>query len=555
MSVGPIWRSANHDRRDRRAGRDQLLGHDQPVDRRPPAAAVLGRPRHADPARGRQLPGELLRVAVDPGVVVAAEPGDRVGGELRAPRPAAPAARGSSRSPSAGSLAPAHPPFRARDRASSVRRMAGRPPSNRPASARPGPGADPPGPAHDPHPSAHHAARGRRRTGSAAPAPATPSCTCRRPCRPTPTPRPDERSTDVDEWGRSEHMRALARRVYDPIYRSWFRVEWEGLEKIPTDGGALLVANHAGAIPSDAPAIMHGIETELERPVLRPGRPLLQEPAGRRHAVVPRRRRASPTPTTPTACSASSSSSCSCSPRARKGTGKTYNERYRLRRFGRGGFVEIAMRAGVPIVPDRRGRRRGVDADPVQGRRRSPRRSACPTSRSPPTCWRSARSARVGYFPAKFKLRVLDPVHFDVAARPGALLAEPDHGRVRAHPRSRSRRRSTTCCASASRSGSAEAARWAGASSSPASARSGAAASPRRSRPTPTSTSSSASTRDEPTVELERTEYVRSRRELLDPRPHREGHRRSTRSSTPSSSSTPRRCGRGRCTRSTSSAR
>src|SRR4029079_18153790 len=77
----------------------------------------------------------------------------------------------------------------------------------------------------------------------------------------------DPRRGDVDEWGRSERMRALARKVYDPLYRRWFRVEWEGLEKIPTDGGALLVANHAGAIPSDAPAIMHGIETEIGRPV------------------------------------------------------------------------------------------------------------------------------------------------------------------------------------------------------------------------------------------------------------------------------------------------
>ena len=62
-------------------------------------------------------------------------------------------------------------------------------------------------------------------------------------------------------------MRALARRLYDPIYKYWFRAEWEGLEHIPRDGGALLVANHAGAIPSDAPVIMHGIEKELRRPV------------------------------------------------------------------------------------------------------------------------------------------------------------------------------------------------------------------------------------------------------------------------------------------------
>ena len=76
----------------------------------------------------------------------------------------------------------------------------------------------------------------------------------------------DDRISDVNEWGRSEHMRELARRLYDPVYRNWFRVEWEGLEKIPTDGGALLVANHAAAIPSDAPVIMHGIEKELDRP-------------------------------------------------------------------------------------------------------------------------------------------------------------------------------------------------------------------------------------------------------------------------------------------------
>ena len=55
-----------------------------------------------------------------------------------------------------------------------------------------------------------------------------------------PQPPDDPRLSDVDEWGRSEHMRALVRQLYDPLYAKWFRVEWEGLEKIPTDGGALL---------------------------------------------------------------------------------------------------------------------------------------------------------------------------------------------------------------------------------------------------------------------------------------------------------------------------
>ena len=38
-------------------------------------------------------------------------------------------------------------------------------------------------------------------------------------------------------------------------------------------------------------------------------------------------------------------------PEGTKGPSKTYTDRYQLRRFGRGGFVEIAMRAGVPVVP------------------------------------------------------------------------------------------------------------------------------------------------------------------------------------------------------------
>ena len=104
----------------------------------------------------------------------------------------------------------------------------------------------------------------------------------------------DPRLSDVDEWGRSERTRALARAIYEPIYSKWFRTEWEGLEKIPTEGGALLVANHAGAIPSDAPVIMHGIEKELGASRLRAGRLLLPDRSGRRHPVGPRRRRLGP---------------------------------------------------------------------------------------------------------------------------------------------------------------------------------------------------------------------------------------------------------------------
>src|SRR3546814_1252742 len=76
----------------------------------------------------------------------------------------------------------------------------------------------------------------------------------------------DPRRSDVDEWGRSERMREVARAVYGPLYRTWHRVEWEGCDKLPREGGALLVSNHSRALPSDAPSIMHGIAPALGRP-------------------------------------------------------------------------------------------------------------------------------------------------------------------------------------------------------------------------------------------------------------------------------------------------
>ena len=229
-----------------------------------------------------------------------------------------------------------------------------------------------------------------------------------------PTEPGDPRLSDVDEWGRSEHMRAIARRLYDPIYRNWFRVEWEGLEKIPTDGGALLVANHAAAIPSDAPVIMHGIETELERPVYG-----LADNYFRSLPVVgtfwSRLGGLPAHPDNAYRLLREQKQLVLVFPEGAKGPAKVYSERYQLRRFGRGGFVEIAMRSGVPVVPIA-----------VMGAEESmPTLFRVPHLASmigapyvPVTANMLAFGpAGIGmYFPAKFKLRVLDPVHFDVPA-------------------------------------------------------------------------------------------------------------------------------------------
>ena len=233
--------------------------------------------------------------------------------------------------------------------------------------------------------------------------------------RPTGTatePIEDLRRSDVDEWGRSEHMRSIVRRLYDPMYRYWFRVEWEGLEKIPTEGGALLIANHAGAIPSDAPAIMHGIETELGRPVYGLADyffrtlPVLGTLWSRGGGVPAH-------PDNAFRILHNQQQLALVFPEGTKATSKTYADRYRLRRFGRGGFVEIAMRAGVPVIP----------IAVVGAEESMPILFRIPTlakALNLPYFPVTANSLLLGplgyvtYFPSKFKLRVLDPVTFDV---------------------------------------------------------------------------------------------------------------------------------------------
>jgi len=220
------------------------------------------------------------------------------------------------------------------------------------------------------------------------------------------------RRSDVDEWGRSEHMRSIVRRLYNPVYRYWFRVEWEGLEKIPRHGGALLIANHAGAIPSDAPAIMHGIEEELGRPVYG-----LADYFFRTIPVVGTMwSRTGGVPAHPDNAYRllhDQQQLALVFPEGTKATSKTYSDRYRLRRFGRGGFVEIAMRAGVPVVPITVGG--AEESMPIMFR--LPGLARVLGVPYVPVTANMLAFGPLGlamYFPAKFKLRVLDPVTFDV---------------------------------------------------------------------------------------------------------------------------------------------
>jgi 1-acyl-sn-glycerol-3-phosphate acyltransferase len=223
----------------------------------------------------------------------------------------------------------------------------------------------------------------------------------------------DIRRGDVDAYGRSESMRALARRVYDPMYRYWFRAEWEGLEHIPRDGGALLVANHAGAIPADAPVLMHGIEQELQRPVyglaenLFRAIPFVGTMWSRLGGVAAH-------PDNAFRLLHDDRQLVLVFPEGTKGTGKLYRDRYKLHRFGRAGFVEIAMRSGVPVIPI--AVVGNEEAMPIMFKSR--RLAALMNIPYAPVTANMLAFGPLGlgmYFPAKFRIRVLPPVHFDVA--------------------------------------------------------------------------------------------------------------------------------------------
>ena len=100
-------------------------------------------------------------------------------------------------------------------------------------------------------------------------------------------------------------------------------------------------------------------------------------------------------------------------PEGTKGTGKLFGERYQLRRFGRGGFVEIAMRAGVPIVPI--AVTGAEEAMPMLGK--LPGLARLLHLPYAPVTANMVVFGPLGLvipFPAKLRLRVLDPVHFDV---------------------------------------------------------------------------------------------------------------------------------------------
>ncbi len=156
----------------------------------------------------------------------------------------------------------------------------------------------------------------------------------------------------VDDFGFDPE---LPERVFLPLvqglYRRYWRAEWIGLPNVPSRGPALLVSNHAGTVPVDAVVMKFGVLGE--HPAHRHVRLLAADLAFRSPIVGPMARKMGST----LACEEDARRLLQAGqlvgvmPEGYKGVGKGWKNRYRLQRFGRGGFVEVALREQVPIVP------------------------------------------------------------------------------------------------------------------------------------------------------------------------------------------------------------
>jgi 1-acyl-sn-glycerol-3-phosphate acyltransferase len=137
-----------------------------------------------------------------------------------------------------------------------------------------------------------------------------------------------------------------------PLYDRWFRVEVGGIEHVPSEGGALLVGNHSGGLWA-VDAVMTATAVRREHPAARHLRMLAADVVLRLPFAGELARKAGVT----FACAPDAERLLSAGelvgvwPEGFKGIGKPFRERYKLQRFGRGGFVHAAVRTGVPIVP------------------------------------------------------------------------------------------------------------------------------------------------------------------------------------------------------------
>jgi 1-acyl-sn-glycerol-3-phosphate acyltransferase len=159
-------------------------------------------------------------------------------------------------------------------------------------------------------------------------------------------------SYPIDDFGLDEELfRDVLVPLFRPLYRKYFRVQAIGLDNVPPEGPALLVANHSGTIALDAVMMQHAVAAE------HPARRIVRNIAGDLIFRLPflgpiARKSGNAVARDEDALELLRRGELvGVFPEGYKGVGKGWAERYRLQRFGRGGFIQLALRARVPIVP------------------------------------------------------------------------------------------------------------------------------------------------------------------------------------------------------------
>jgi 1-acyl-sn-glycerol-3-phosphate acyltransferase len=155
---------------------------------------------------------------------------------------------------------------------------------------------------------------------------------------------------DVDDFGFDEDLTTnVLMPLLRPLHRSYWRIASYGSEHLPLEGGGLVVANHAGTLPADAMMTRFDIFETTGRHARELGAdlvfrtPFVGELARKTGATLASGDDADRL--------LAAGELVAVWPEGYKGLGKPWRDRYKLQRFGRGGFVATALRAQVPIVP------------------------------------------------------------------------------------------------------------------------------------------------------------------------------------------------------------
>jgi 1-acyl-sn-glycerol-3-phosphate acyltransferase len=156
---------------------------------------------------------------------------------------------------------------------------------------------------------------------------------------------------EVDPWGLDWEFLDTVKPFFEFMYKIYWRVDTNGLENVPVAGRGLLVSNHSGQLPWDGAMLATAMLTQ------HPAQRLVRTLYGAWFPTLP----------------FLSSLFVKCGqvlgtvdngirllqqdelvavfPEGYKGVGKLFRERYRLARFGRGGFVKMALTTNTPIIP------------------------------------------------------------------------------------------------------------------------------------------------------------------------------------------------------------